>query len=395
MRLAIGILPACILACSFASRAPQDQRRTWQERQAAALAPAELKRERPRWGRRTTLRVRVHVAEAGSKSAARRQDEFEELVERANQVLLPTLDAQLEVESFQAWTPRSSVEALVDMLTEIEQHDRGEDVDWVIALVGASPVATMSFHDLGLARVLGKHVVLRSMEDAGEVRTLDEGLDALSAEERATLVAKRRRHRLLVMFLHELGHLLGAVHVRDAHWIMNPVYDESMEAYAPANRELMRKVIQFKSREDGDPAELHRALQTYLEEERGWGGWVEEDLAQMMASLRGASAAKLPSPEVEPVEVDPATNVEGLPPEDAEAFARLRQRVSDGDVAKAWDEIAALADKHPARYALQHLACQSAWQARVARKTWSTYCDRMMETAKQLPAENSGTSRRR
>jgi hypothetical protein len=71
-------------------------------------------------------------------------------------------------------------------LLELAEQDPGSDVDVIIALVGALPVATFSFYDLGRANVLGKHIAIRSMSNAVEIRAIDT-LDALEPEERSRM----------------------------------------------------------------------------------------------------------------------------------------------------------------------------------------------------------------
>ena len=47
------------------------------------------------------------------------------------------------------------------------------------------------------------------MDDAAELRTLTEGLDTLSVEDRSRLYQQRKRHKENAILLHEIGHALA------------------------------------------------------------------------------------------------------------------------------------------------------------------------------------------
>ena len=78
----------------------------------------------------------------------------------------------------------------------------------------------MSFHDLGCARVLGRHFVLRGMTSIAELQDFNRLFPKLDNDEREALYGRRKTHKELSIFLHEWAHTLGALHVQDppASW---------------------------------------------------------------------------------------------------------------------------------------------------------------------------------
>ena len=123
---------------------------------------------------------------------------------------------------------------------------------------------TLSFHELGRARVLGRHVVLRTMDDVGELRAL-EGFDTLEPTERSRLYQQRKRHKETAVLLHELGHCLGALHTREPAELMHPQYTSDMQSFAPENLELMGYVVDDRvaGRNPLQSVPLHAQLATY------------------------------------------------------------------------------------------------------------------------------------
>ena len=52
-------------------------------------------------------------------------------------------------------------------------------VDFVLGLVGSLPRVEFSFHQLGMAGLLGKHLVVRAMNDDAEFKYIQHQLDEL------------------------------------------------------------------------------------------------------------------------------------------------------------------------------------------------------------------------
>lgn len=87
----------------------------------------------------------------------------------------------------------------------VSTRDGGADVDLVVGLSPPTELLTFSFSHLGVAEMLGKHVVLRSASDARELEAIEAAFPDLDAEARRELYTKRKLHKATALLLHELG----------------------------------------------------------------------------------------------------------------------------------------------------------------------------------------------
>jgi hypothetical protein len=379
-------LSALLAGCNFVSQNPHDQKRAWQETQARRLAPARLQEGDGRWGRARVARVRVYADASYRKQHTDWLAHFEDQLRRANEVLRPAFELRLEVYESPEWEPTASPSDLDALLTELEQKDPGDDVQWVIGLVGPEPRALTSFNELGRARVLGKHLVLRDMDDEAEQKAFAQGLDTFDADERRRLYVARREHKETTCLLHELGHTLGAIHTREPNWIMHAAYHQDMVGFAPDNRDLMWRLLSLRL-SGAKPEALVAEEQKRLAEAE-WTGWDPEARAEMLALLGQATAPAAPEPEpmpvVGPVQIeDPADDMMALPLEERARFRDTRKAVTQGQGAKLWDDVERFARDYPDVYATQHLACELGLQLGRMQSAQG-YCERMTELAKKL-----------
>ncbi|HMJ14087.1 MAG TPA: M12 family metallo-peptidase, partial [Polyangiaceae bacterium] len=238
----------CALGCA---KTPYQLKQEAQARQVAQLRPAQLEHDSSSWRALRSMRLRLYVRSGGDLASQR--SAFEERLERANQVFESAMRLRVVLEDVRELPAQQPIAIDTEnALRELERLDPGQDVDFVVAIIAASPVVTLSFHELGRANVLGKHMVVRTMDDVAELRAL-EGFDTLDPNERSQLYQQRKRHKETAVLLHELGHLLGAVHTRDNLELMHPAHDNAMRGFAPANVELMDLVVQKRLR---DPNQL-------------------------------------------------------------------------------------------------------------------------------------------
>ena len=110
--------------------------------------------------------------------------ELKDRVARVNDVLGAHFGVQLEVTAAKPWKPASDSNENLPMLGQLEQHDKGEDVDLVVGLLGAQSLVAMSFDELGTARDFGKHFVVRALNNDAErtqIRTAFHWLEQLSS----------------------------------------------------------------------------------------------------------------------------------------------------------------------------------------------------------------------
>jgi hypothetical protein len=145
-------------------------------------------------------------------------------VAELNDLLTPAFAVRFEAEAFRRWDRRPGAGALPALLDELEAMDRGEDVDWVVGLVSALPVVSQSFHDLGVARVPGRHLLVRGVSSLAEMEQLRQSFPTLDAKQREQLYGRRRSHKERATFLHHWAHTLGLTHTDRGTHIMGPGY---------------------------------------------------------------------------------------------------------------------------------------------------------------------------
>src|SRR6185436_1440101 len=132
---------------------------------------------------------------------------------------------------FEPWTdvPEENLRLALGALKTV---DPATDQAMAVGLLGKLPTLTLRYHDLGRAEVCGNHMVVRAIRDATEDRSIDKNLDELSEAERDKLRKARLRHKTTALFLHEVGHMLGALH-EELPSLMAPAYDPSVSGYGP------------------------------------------------------------------------------------------------------------------------------------------------------------------
>jgi hypothetical protein len=382
---------ALALACGCGHKNEYEMRREAQQAQAKTYVPASLEREDRSWRAFRRARVRLYVDPAYTRRDANVRGHFAERLERANEVLEPALRLRLSLDELRELPKDAAAGDLDAALAAIARLDPGEDVDFVVVLIGAAPLATLSFHDLGRAHVLGRHIAMRSMDDADELRALAT-YDALDAEERSRLYQQRKRHKEAAVLLHEIGHTLGGLHVRDRADLMNAEYDQAMQRFAEANVDLMQRVLSWRAQPAGerDARALVTEIKERLEQSK-WDGFVEEERAEYLANLDRALAGgatqtvatQTAAAQAAPQAPKDAPDLGALPEADRKLFADLDALAA----ARKYDELRAsmrdLAGRYPDCYAVQHKACELAMRFGASRRELSGYCDRMTTLAAQ------------
>ena len=303
---------------------------------------------------RRTYRVRLRPDPHYLSQTVDAERQLEQLVEDSDRVLAENVGLHLEVESIRPWSFDAD-EHLRDALQALEKDDAGDDVDVVVGLIGALPRPTESLHELGMAEVLGKHVALRAASRIGEYDAVDRAMGELSQDDRARVVRARRRHRAEAVFLHELGHVLGALHEDDATSLMNPAYDEKMANFGSDAVILMRLALDEPDR----PAVMHAQLD-YLRAAKTHA-WPEAERQEEVARLQALTA---PPPDAGSLAAPTPAASASFPPElaatDGERFLRATQLFQAGAAAAAYKTAAPLFAAYPDTFAVQDLRCQLA-----------------------------------
>ena len=258
----------------------------------------------------------------------------------------------LEVDATRPWSLDAD-DNLEAALAALRHDDPGDDVDVVVGLIGALPRPTDALHEVGYAEVLGKHLVVRAASRLGEHDAVDRALADLSDDERDHVVRARRRHRAEAVFLHELGHVLGALHEADVTSLMHPAYDEKMNGFGGDAVILMRLAL-----DEGDRHAVARAQLDYVRGAKT-SSWAPGEREAALTRLQGIDA---PVPSAEPpAPAQPSFEVPmELRGSDRDRFLRAMQMFRAGAAPAAYETARPLFSAYPDTYAVQDLRCQLA-----------------------------------
>ncbi len=318
-------------------------------------------------------RIRVYTDAGYRGQNPAHEQQLRRLLAAAFRILEPTTGVALGEIEFRSWERQAGTD-LPGMLAELEALDPADDVDWVLGFVDAQGHVAADVHQLGEARAPGRHAVLRGLNDAAEVTLLEATLREMSARERQALYGRRKRHKELVLLLHELGHTLGAMHVTGTDRIMAPSYEASQSSFEGPNARLMAAAAQ--ARFGGNKAEPDREWRAVLEHIRKhpWSGWNEDERDRLVTELESR---------VKAVEEGSAGMTLGsrVRPEDREKFRAAERLLVAGRPADAWEEVEPLIEFYPDEASVQVLSCRLAVAADKDRALIGRRCQRAMELA--------------
>jgi hypothetical protein len=151
-----------------------------------------------------------------------------------SRLLGPPLDVEFEGESFRTWDRQASNGSLSDALAALNKEDGGQDVDFVVGLIGALPVVSNDCQLLGQANGGRGHFVVRAMGNVGDARVVYALLPKTENEQKEDLYARRVQHKELGVFMHEWAHALGVGHGGCGGNIMCPVYTPAYNTFTEA-----------------------------------------------------------------------------------------------------------------------------------------------------------------
>ncbi len=356
-----------------------------QQHVAADTKPADIgpgSGDRPPAIGSHTLRVRMRPNGRYLALTVDAPKQLADLVDDANQVLGPALGLELDVDRIQPWS--ADLDGPDDALTALMKEDPGTDVDVVVGLIGALPRHTDSLHELGVATLLGKHMVLRGAGRADEQDAIEHGFTELSEDDRARMVRQRKRHRALAVFLHELGHSLGAVHEEAPLSLMHPVYDPKMNGFAGGGIALMRVAL-----DGGGSVAVARGQLDLL---RGRvAEWVAVDRDKEIAHLEALLAG---APRPDDAAASGNTPGPSTPPElrgaDGERLRKASSLFQGGSVAAAYGEAKPLFAPYPNVRAVQDLRCQLATLRYLDKDALSAECAASVRLAGALDGGAGG-----
>ncbi|HZI10489.1 MAG TPA: matrixin family metalloprotease [Myxococcus sp.] len=350
---------------------------------AKTLAPAKLEAAQgapPATGPLRRLRVRVYADSDYREQVVRWRSRIVDQLRRASDAVRAPLGVTFELETTHPWERRVAGDDLDASLNELEALDSGEDVDLVIGFISALKVFTVSQHQLGMARMMGRHIVLREMENPAEVRQLMEALIHLPQDEREALYQQRRQHKETSVLLHEWAHTLGVFHVQDSHWMMYPNYEPHQAAFAPRSVELIQVSLRHLPRARKDAAAFQAWARELKEKIAAapWPGWEGADKDELTGLLDGALAGRLPH--------WLQYGVEPLPSGARQEFEELLALDKQGRSEVAAQRMEPLVRRYPDHVEVQLLACYL--YTRAAPRLPSTR-ERCEATAKRFPRQHA------
>jgi hypothetical protein len=310
-------------------------------------------------------RIRIFATPKYVGQAMDWQRDARDLIDGANAVLEGDIGLRLEIDSMNTWDgDRDDAAAQLEAL---RAKDSGSDVAWVLGLVGGFPTFTESFHQLGYADVIGKHLVLRASTDLSEAEAFTKALDELSIDERTHLLKERKRHRAISVLLHEIAHTLGVVHEITRDGLMLPTYAWTMTGFTTPTIDVMRAGLPHHG---GDRTALAKDLLAVYETNAAAFSATERD--ELVTRLRGGTTS-----------TQTIATAPDVPPEiktgDRAAYLAMLKLAEEGKPSEALAAGHAIFATYSSSIPVQDRRCKIAMQLGDDWKTTKTECEPLMK----------------
>ncbi len=293
-------------------------------------------------GEPRVVRLRVFAARDYREQKFNWKEKFRRVIDRVNRAAEKWPGVRFEIVETKSWERDTVAASPEELVAELERLDPGRDVDLVIGLVASLPIVPTQIHQIGVARELGRHVLLRSLHDAAERAFVQRQYPALDDASRDAVLLERLPHKEAVVFLHEWAHSLGALHAGHSDFIMNPEYDHEQRRFDAANGRLVELAIASRAAGDDD-ATFRRKMGDYLRATRS-EDWNPKDRDAELNSLAGRPAA-------------PASPSDALTEKEQAALEEVKKLCEAKECDKAWSLVAPLVDQHPRHALVQLVAC--------------------------------------
>ena len=206
-----------------------------------SLMPAQLATE-PRYaGEARTMKIRVWADDDFRAQNIHWEKTFGDVLADANEVLGGVFGLRLEAD-YRTWNHHEPGNTLETDLDELARLDAGDGVMTVVGLTSALALVSADFELLGVANQPGKYIMLRGFADRAEREQFAAAFRDIPDDERESVVEARRRHKTTALFLHELGHNLGAPH-EDGDTLMNHSYTHHAAAFSDGARDIIQRTL--------------------------------------------------------------------------------------------------------------------------------------------------------
>jgi tetratricopeptide (TPR) repeat protein len=236
------------------------------------------------------LRFRFYADDDHRAGAGDLSERLAQVFASLNRITEGALGVRFAIESVRPWHRASARGPLVDGLDQLEKLDPAGDVDWVVGLIGGRAQISSDIHEVGTARTLGRHFVMRAMGSLGERAAFARTHPALDRTNPADLeltFTRRTRHKEAVVFLHEWAHTLGALHVADPTRILSPTYTTDAGVLGPMEVGLLNAALDDRL---GNERREWKHLRRFLAQAPA-GDWDPRDRARLDAVLGGGASA--------------------------------------------------------------------------------------------------------
>jgi hypothetical protein len=310
------------------------------------------------------IRVRVQAATDYRRQTMDWLPRFRRTVERINSLARSWPGVRFEIVEARNWEIESSERELQALVDELERSDNAEGVDLVIGLVAAMPVFPGSVDNLGMARLLGRHMLLRGLHEVAEYDLLRSTFDILTAGEREALLLRRRLHKEQVLFLHEWAHTLGVIHAKRPSSVMYPSYEAQQSGFGEVEARVIDTVLRHQHEDgsswiEGARAELRELVQLAPDPD-----WEPRERANLLALLEpGRQPARSQQQQQQQQQQRPPRPDDApLSPADRTALGHALELVRAGKLESAWPALAPLERRYPRNAEVRALACELAWR---------------------------------
>lgn len=373
-------LGALLTGCFYDSRwgeAKASQKRVATQRMPSQLRTDPKGSELTRGDVQSTpvsqLRIRAYATPHYEAALTNARASFQRTLDDANPTLAHDLSFRLELSDYRVWQAAESDDDLSALLSALEKEDAADDVDWVVVLASPRNMVATGPDQLGVGRVLSRHLAIRAMSDAAEFDAIEQGFDELSEAEKRKLYEARKRHKSAGVLLHELGHTLGMPHELNRQSLMSATYDLHANAFAASSVRLAQHALALRAATVGtDPHRnaaqaalnaLHGApVHTYDQSSASEIERLLQWSASAGAAPRAVPTQLLPRPAPGPATAGTASPSPpaSLSAADQATFIQVQRAQGAGKFAEAHSMGAPLFKRYPDVMAVQDVRCQLA-----------------------------------